>query len=185
ADSHLENALKFVETLERSVGSQPETHVAAFEVHLRMKKYFLALKSINSLRAIDENHPSLVPMVVRINAALDADDSFAAPMKAALKGQLAKVFGDASIMKTVDEHSTSLPFALSGVKGLICLGGEKGIAQAKELLLQAAAEKYGTTRTLENLIEARDLLEKVGASESEKSAFAAGAKKVFSLATCF
>ncbi|KAJ1796139.1 hypothetical protein LPJ59_003933, partial [Coemansia sp. RSA 2399] len=90
AESHLENALKFVETLEKSVGSQPETHVSAFEVHLRMKKYFLALKSINSLRAIDDNHPSLVPMVVRINAALDADDSFAAPMKAALKGQLAK-----------------------------------------------------------------------------------------------
>ncbi|KAJ1773229.1 hypothetical protein IW140_000357 [Coemansia sp. RSA 1813] len=185
ADNHLEKALKFVEVLERSVGSQPETHVSAFEVHLRMKKYFLALKSINSLRAIDDNHPSLVPMVVRINTALDADDSFAAPMKAALKGQLTKVFGDASIAKTIEENSKYLPFALAGAKGLICLGGDTNIAQAKGLLVQAASERYGATRTLKSLIEARDLLANVGASESERSTFAASAKKVFSLATCF
>ncbi|KAJ2642151.1 N-alpha-acetyltransferase 15, NatA auxiliary subunit, partial [Coemansia sp. RSA 1285] len=186
APSHLESALAFVEVLEKSVGSQAGTHVTAFEVHLRMKKYFLALKSINQLRAIEADHPALVPMVVRISAALDADASFAAPMKAALKAQLVKAFGEVpSIAATVADHDTLLPFALAGARGLVSLGGKERVAQAKQMAMQAAAERFGDSRTLENLVAARDLLARIGALESERLAFAAEARKVFPLATCF
>ncbi|KAJ1729757.1 hypothetical protein LPJ72_004806 [Coemansia sp. Benny D160-2] len=186
APSHLDSALAFVEVLEKSVGSQAGTHVTAFEVHLRMKKYFLALKSINQLRAIEADHPALVPMVVRISAALDADASFAAPMKAALKAQLVKAFGEApSIAATVADHDALLPFALAGARGLVSLGGKENVAQAKQMAMQAAAERFGDSRTLENLVAARDLLAGIGVSESERSAFAAEARKVFPLATCF
>ncbi|KAJ2802149.1 hypothetical protein H4R21_002525, partial [Coemansia helicoidea] len=41
ADDHLARALELVERLEVAVGSQAETQILAFEVHLRMRKYFL------------------------------------------------------------------------------------------------------------------------------------------------
>ncbi|KAI9505128.1 hypothetical protein GGI25_000366 [Coemansia spiralis] len=185
ADDYLERALKFVEVLETYVGSQPETHVSAFEVHLRMKKYFLALKSINSLKAIDDDYSSLVPMVVRMRAALDSDETFAAPMKAALKDQLFKAFGDASIESTIETHKQSLTFMLAGAKCMIRLGGESNVARAKDLLLQAASDRYGETRTLKNLLAAKDLLVEAGASESELATYATSAKQVFALSTCF
>ncbi|KAJ2009600.1 hypothetical protein GGI04_000323 [Coemansia thaxteri] len=185
ADDHLANALKFVEQLEKSSASQAETHLSAFEVHLRMKKYFLALKAINAIKAINEKHPALVPAAARMVAGMDADESFAAPMKAALKGQLAKAFGELSIEATIKAHEHSLPFALAGAKGLLALGGEGNTASAKSTLLRAASASFGETRTLDNLLAAKRLLEKIGASEAELAGFAESAKKVFSLATCF
>ncbi|KAI8325972.1 N-terminal acetyltransferase A, auxiliary subunit [Martensiomyces pterosporus] len=185
SEDYLGDALKFVERLESAVGSQPETHLSAVEIHLRMKKYFLVLKSLNALKAIDENHPSLVPMVVRMSKALDADESFAAPMKAALKAQLAKSFGDVSIDANIKSHAQSLDYALAGAKGLLALGGEGESASAKALLLGAASESYGATRTLANLRTAKGLLKKAGASETEVAEFANGAKQLFPLSTCF
>ncbi|KAJ2885993.1 hypothetical protein H4R27_000969 [Coemansia aciculifera] len=185
ADDYMAEALKFVERLEGSVGQQAKTHLSAFEVHLRMQKYFLALKAINSIKAIDEQHPSLASMVVRMIADMDTNESFAAPMKAALKGQLTKSFGEVSIEASIDAHPNSLPFALAGAKGLLTLGGDANVASSKCVLLKATSSAYGETRTLDNLLAAKTLLEQSGASEAEMSDFAAGAKLVFPLATCF
>ncbi|KAJ2373187.1 hypothetical protein IW150_003742 [Coemansia sp. RSA 2607] len=185
ADCHLTQALKFVDQLESAVGSQPKTHVAAFEVHLRMKKYFLALKSINSLKAIDDSHPSLTPMVVRLVHGLESDNDFAAPMKAALKGQLAKIFGDVTIASTLGANDQSLPFVLAGASALLDIGGDANLASARTMLAQAASNKYGSTRTLDNLLEAKDLLLKCGSSQTELSELSKDAKALFPLATCF
>ncbi|KAJ1965265.1 hypothetical protein GGI12_000869 [Dipsacomyces acuminosporus] len=182
---YLGDALKFVERLESALGSQAETHLAAIEVHLRMKKYFLVLKSLNALKSVDENHPSLVPMVVRMQQALDADEAFAAPMKAALKAQLTKVFGQVSIDDSIKSHERSLDHALAGARALVAVGGESELASAKSLLLNAASEPYGSTRTLANLLAAKDLLKKTGASETELADFAKGAKQAFPLSSCF
>ncbi|KAJ1730128.1 hypothetical protein LPJ61_003185 [Coemansia biformis] len=182
ADDHLAPALALVERLEAAVSDQAETHILAFEVHLRMRKYFLVLKALNALKAIDANHPALVPMAVRLGKALDTDASFAAPMKAALKSQLAKSFGDASIESSVASHPESLAFALAGAKGLLSLGDADA---ARKLLRQAPSEAYGSTRTLAGLLEAGQLLTKSGASTEERDEFAVGAKKVLPLATCF
>ncbi|KAJ2252293.1 hypothetical protein GGI13_003362, partial [Coemansia sp. RSA 455] len=185
ADDYMAEALKFVERLESSVGQQVKTHLSAFEVHLRMQKYFLALKAINSVKAIDEQHSSLTSMVVRMIADMDTNESFAAPMKAAVKGQLTKSFGEVSIEASIDAHQNSLPFALAGAKGLLALGGEANVASSKRALLKATSAEYGETRTLDNLLVAKTLLEKSGASEAEMSDFATSAKLVFPLATCF
>ncbi|KAJ2828897.1 hypothetical protein GGI24_002278 [Coemansia furcata] len=185
AEDYMAEALKFVERLESSVGQQAKTHMSAFEVHLRMQKYFLALKAINSIKAIDEQHPALASMVVRMIADMDSNESFAAPMKAALVGQLAKSFGEVSIEASIDAHQNSLPFALAGAKGLLALGGEANVASSKRVLLKATSAAYGETRTLDNLLTAKALLEKSGASEAEISDFGASANLVFPLATCF
>ncbi|KAJ2703541.1 hypothetical protein H4218_000225 [Coemansia sp. IMI 209128] len=185
AEDFMAEALKFVERLEGAVGGQAQTHLSSFEVHLRMQKYFLALKAINALKAIDEQHPSLVPMVVRMIADMDSNESFAAPMKAALKGQLAKSFGEVSIEASIEAHQNSLLFALAGAKGLLALGGEANVASCRRVLVKAASPAYGETRTLDNLLAAKAFLEKSGASEAELSDFGASAKLVFPLATCF
>ncbi|KAJ2078623.1 hypothetical protein H4R24_004349 [Coemansia sp. RSA 988] len=185
AEDHMIEALKLIERLESAVGSQPQTHILAFEVHLRMRKYFLVLKAINTLRSIDADHPALPSMAVRLGHALDADESFAAPMKAALKGQLSKSFGDMSIKQSIEAHGESLAFVIEGSKGLLSLGGESNVTEAKTLLLAAPSEKYGAMRTLLNLQEVSQLLTKCNISESERAEFAASAKQVFPLATCF
>ncbi|KAJ2727073.1 hypothetical protein GGI07_000191 [Coemansia sp. Benny D115] len=185
AEDHLASALKFVEKLESAVSSHPKTHTAAFEVHLRMKKYFLALKSINSIKAIDAENASLIPMAARLIHGLDADESFAAPMKAALKGQLAKSFGDVSIENAIKANQDDLTCALIGAKGLLAIGGAANVAAAKDISSGAAAAHYGKTRTLENLIEAKNLLVKSGASEAELAEFTKSTAAVFPLATCF
>ncbi|KAJ1819837.1 hypothetical protein LPJ75_001087 [Coemansia sp. RSA 2598] len=187
AEDHLAEALKYVERLESVLGTQPTTHTLAFEVHLRMKKYFLALKSINSLKAIDEGHPSLVPMAVRLSKGLDSDDSFAAPMKAALKAQLNKSFGEVTIEDAIKANDQSLAFALAGSKALVAMGGDANLELARSVLSKAASEKYGESRTLSNLLEARDLLIKAGGGslESHVSELAKDAKTVFPLSTCF
>ncbi|KAJ2616185.1 hypothetical protein H4S08_000890 [Coemansia sp. RSA 1365] len=184
AEDHMVEALKLIERLESEVGDQPETHILAFEVHLRMKKYFLVLKAINTLRGINAEHPALSSMVVRLGYALDADESFAAPMKAALKGQLSKSFGDTSIEQSIESHGDSLEFVIEGSKGLLALG-DTNVTKAKSFLLAAPLEKYGTTRTLLNLQEVNQLLKKCNLSDSERAEFAANAKQVFPLATCF
>ncbi|KAJ2698370.1 hypothetical protein H4R19_005600, partial [Coemansia spiralis] len=180
ADDHLARALELVERLEAAVGSQAETHVLAFEVHLRMRKYFLVLKAINALKTIDADHPALAPMAVRLGKALDADEAFAAPMKAALKGQLAKSFGDVSIEASVASHPASFDHALAAAKGLLALGDTNA---ARAILLQAASEAHG--RTVTGLLAASQLLEKSGATAEERDMLAASAKKAFPLAACF
>ncbi|KAJ2705451.1 hypothetical protein FB645_002434 [Coemansia sp. IMI 203386] len=186
AECHLSEALKYVEKLESAVGTQPATHALAFEVHLRMKKYFLALKSINSLKAIDSSHPSLIPMVVRLVNGLESDTSFAAPMKAALKAQLDKSFGEVTIEGTIKANDQSLEYVLAGAKALVAIGGDSNLELARSMLTDAASEKYGETRTLSNLLEAKDLLIKAGGSlESHLPELAKEAKAVFPLSTCF
>ncbi|KAJ2639036.1 hypothetical protein GGF44_002724, partial [Coemansia sp. RSA 1694] len=176
AADYMAEALKFVEQLESAVGQQLQTHLSAFEVHLRMQKYFLALKAVNAVKAIDEDHPSLVPMAARMIADMDANESFAAPMKAALKGQLAKSFGEVSIEATIEAHKGSLPHMLAGAKGLLTIGGDANAASSKRALLKAASAEYSDSRTLDGLLAAKDLLERSGASEAEMSDFAASAK---------
>ncbi|KAJ2548326.1 hypothetical protein GGH95_006455 [Coemansia sp. RSA 1836] len=116
---------------------------------------------------------------------MDANESFAAPMKAALKGQLAKSFGEVSIEATIEAHKGSLPHMLAGAKGLLTIGGDANAASSKRALLKAASAEYSDSRTLDGLLAAKDLLERSGASEAEMSDFAASAKLVFPLATCF
>ncbi|KAJ2856142.1 hypothetical protein J3B02_001773 [Coemansia erecta] len=186
ADDHLAEALKYVEKLESVVGSQPATHALAFEVHLRMKKYFLAFKSINLLKSIDSSHPSLIPMAVRLASELDSDNTFAAPMKAALKAQLSKSFGDVKIEDAIKANDQSLDFALAGAKALVAMGGDADLELARSVLSKAASEKYGETRTLSNLLRAKDLLIKAGGNlESQVSELSRNAKVVFPLSTCF
>ncbi|KAJ2778184.1 hypothetical protein H4R18_004754 [Coemansia javaensis] len=180
ADDHLAPALALVEKLEAASGAQPATHLLAFEVHLRMAKYFLALKAINALRAIDAGHLALVPMAARLGHALDTDAAFVAPMKAALKGQLAKSFGDATVASSVAAHPESFAHALAGAKALAAMGDA---AAARAMLLQAPARAGG--RSLDGLLEAKQALEAAGASASELGEFAAAAKKALPLATCF
>ncbi|KAJ2159387.1 hypothetical protein GGF46_003051 [Coemansia sp. RSA 552] len=176
-------ALKLVDQLAASRADHPETHQLAFEVHLRMHKYFLVLKAINVLRAIDADHPALPVMAARLDHALDADSSFAAPMKAALKGQLSKSFPSLSIASVISANPKSLPLALEGAKGLLALSDTDG---AKKILLQAASPSYGDYRTLSALREAGVLLrEKCKAPENELAEFTAAAKQVFPLSTCF
>ncbi|KAJ2350187.1 hypothetical protein GGF43_004317, partial [Coemansia sp. RSA 2618] len=177
---NLAEALKLAEHLETVAASNPDTHVLAFEVHLRMQKYFLVLKAINALKAIDAQHPALPSMSVRLSRALDTDESFAAPLKVPLRAQLAKAFGAVEITSGTD---SSLASVLEAAKGLLTM--DNGAEQARALLMQAPKEKYANERTLLRLLEAKQLLVKSGAGESEQAEFAAAAKKAFPLATCF
>ncbi|KAJ2456267.1 hypothetical protein EV183_000194 [Coemansia sp. RSA 2336] len=177
----LAEALKLVEQLEKSCDSASETHMLAFEVHLRMQKYFLVLKSINALKAIDAEHPALPSMVTRLNQALDTDDSFAAPLKGALKSQVSKAFGSTAIDAGTDQ---SLAALLIAAKGMLAMG-QTHAAQAKDLLMKATDDKYADQRTLLRLLEAKQLLEKCNASESDLAQFSSEAKRLYTLATCF
>ncbi|KAJ2391049.1 hypothetical protein H4S02_001530 [Coemansia sp. RSA 2611] len=178
---NLASALKLAEQLESGASASPATHVTAFEVHMRMHKYFLALKTINALKAIDAEHPALPSMVVRLTQALDTDESFAAPLKAPLKAQIAKAFGEVSAATSAER---SLEAMLAVTRGMLALGGNN-VAQARALLMQAPEDKYASGCMLEQLLDARRLLVQSGATEDELAAFGTGAKKAFPLATCF
>ncbi|KAJ2408928.1 hypothetical protein J3F80_001721 [Coemansia sp. RSA 2526] len=176
---NLAEALKLAEHLESVAASNPDTHVLAFEVHLRMQKYFLVLKAINALKAIDATHPALPSMVVRLSQALDTDESFAAALKVPLRAQLAKSFGAVDITTGTAE---SIDSVLAAAKSMLAMGNGD---QAAALLVQTPEAKYAEGRTLLKLLEAKRLLAKSGADESTQAAFGASAKTVFPLATCF
>ncbi|KAJ1949501.1 hypothetical protein FBU59_001116 [Linderina macrospora] len=182
----LASGLKFVETLEKFAGDQPQTHLSAFEVHLRMGKYFLVLKAINALKAADAEHPALIPCVLRMQTALAKDEKFAAPMKAALNAQLAKTYGAiTNLDEYMSTHATSLPHMLAACHALLAMDAEANKNVIKTTMLPATSPEFGSARTIENLLAAKALAIRAGAEPSDIEKFAAAAKQVYPISSCF
>ncbi|KAF2018594.1 N-alpha-acetyltransferas-like protein 15 [Aaosphaeria arxii CBS 175.79] len=67
----LEVALKFLNPLLEFSPKSIEGQNLAFEVHLRRKKYVLALKALNAAAAIDPENPKLHEQVIRFRLTID------------------------------------------------------------------------------------------------------------------
>ncbi|KAJ1957071.1 hypothetical protein EC988_001019 [Linderina pennispora] len=182
----LADGLKFVEALEKFAGDQSQTHLSAFEVHLRMNKYFLVLKAINALKTADPAHPALIPCVLRMQDALAKDDKFAAPMKVALNAQLAKSYGALSGLDAyMTENAASLPHVLAACHALLAMDANANKERVKAAMLSAAAPEFGSARTIDNLLAAKALAIKAGAEPSDIDNFAVAAKQVYPMSSCF
>ncbi|ORX72058.1 N-terminal acetyltransferase A, auxiliary subunit [Linderina pennispora] len=156
----LADGLKFVEALEKFAGDQPQTHLSAFEVHLRMNKYFLVLKAINALKTADPAHPALIPWP--------------------------KSYGALSGLDTyMTENAASLPHVLAACHALLAMDANANKERVKAAMLSAAAPEFGSARTIESLLAAKALAIKAGAEPSDIDKFAVAAKQVYPMSSCF
>ncbi|KAF9408017.1 N-alpha-acetyltransferase 15, NatA auxiliary subunit [Podila epigama] len=154
----LGEALKLLRPLQDLAPNRIDTHLMAFELYIRKKKYLLALGALLKSIKIDAHHATLHEQLVRFRLAVEAAGSeIKANTKKVLDqhwetlyhSQDLKTFVAAFAQEQVEGSNAGL------VDGLIAAAmaaslTEKDIAQAEKLLLLVGTDRFAGSRTLDN-----------------------------------
>ncbi|KAF2002847.1 N-alpha-acetyltransferas-like protein 15 [Amniculicola lignicola CBS 123094] len=167
----LEASLKFLAPLLEFSPKNIEAQNLGFEVHLRRKKYLLALKCLLAAAAIDPDHPKLHEQIVRFRQAANGLSEIPPQVDAVIKSDFTLIPADANLKSYNTEwqtkHSESSPH-LQSAYHIQYLLGEISKSQA-ESELQRLLDS--SSISIEDALRGLDYLDEWKSDRQTKDAY--------------
>jgi len=148
----LAEALKPLQTIQKFSPQRLDTHLLAFEVHIRRKKYLLVLRALKKSIAIDPNHPQVHRNKIRFFHKVLGTNGEGKELASAVKSvieqesRLPELLGSLSLTEVnqnyINSHHNHLPSCVAGGEMLFLLDPSKK-QEALNLLLDTS--KTGVT----------------------------------------
>ncbi|KAF9394805.1 hypothetical protein CPC16_010160 [Podila verticillata] len=187
----LGEALKLLRPLQDLAANRIETHLMAFELYIRKKKFLLALKSLLKSIKIDPNHATLHEQLVRFRLAVEAAGSeIKANTKTVLDqhwntlyhGKDLSAFAAEFVKKNVESNNPgSVDHVIAAA--MVASLTEKEVGKASDLLFLVEQDRFKDSRTLENTVLVLKTLRSMRSSRAQE--FKTKAHAWFTLATVF
>ncbi|KAF9922180.1 N-alpha-acetyltransferase 16, NatA auxiliary subunit [Linnemannia zychae] len=177
----LGEALKFLQPLLQLAANRIDTQLMAFEIYVRKNKLLLALKALLKSSKIDSNNATMHEQLVRFALAVQkatAAKTLPASVKAIIDQHWSELYGahgpsgvdgfNAEFMKK-NKDLGSVPHVISAAVSAYLIDPSKNLTKAEELLFSIEdGNKYGQTRTLENVLLVQKTLKVLRSKRQEE-----------------
>eukprot|EP00731_Ephydatia_muelleri_P031037 Em0022g551a len=183
----LQEAVKFLIPLQQLSKNYMETHLLAYEVHSRRKKFLLMLQALKRSHSISPDHPQFHVQLVDFMASFVQQD-LAGPVGQVIKETLPQLTGSLDSKELnetfLEKHSDSLPHLIAGAQVMYRLSPE---LKDKAVAIATNLSDGLKGRTLKSCIEVQELLRSgfLGDCSSVIEDYQHKCQKLYPMATAF